>query len=144
MLSNIGLKYIHLISLSLFNSPSQKFQHLENFLWRLDYLWCTYIISYFVVKLVIKLLFLLQSDDASKQSNRGLEKEKQDREEEKKSLPLEEKHPSLQISGLSLAELQVMHSVRKSILVEDKMWQFSFIYYFSTLRPVVFMFAYSF
>ncbi len=49
-----------------------------------------------------------------------LEKEKQDREEEKNRY-LEEKHPSLQISGLSLAELQVMHSVRKSILVEDKM-----------------------
>ncbi len=49
-----------------------------------------------------------------------LEKEKQDREEEKNRY-LEEKHPTLQLSGLSLAELQVIHSVRKNILIENKM-----------------------
>lgn len=50
-----------------------------------------------------------------------LENEKQDRDEEKNRY-LKDKHPPLQLSGLSLGELQVIHSVRQSQLktAEDK------------------------
>lgn len=143
MLSNILLKYIafylHLISLSLFNSLSQKFQHLENFLWRLDYLrCCTYIISYFVVKLLLKLPFLLQSDDASKQSNRGFGERETGQGRREKSLP-RRKTPffaafwtlSGRVTGDALSQKEHF-SWRQNV-------QFRFIYYLSTLRPVVFM-----
>lgn len=48
-----------------------------------------------------------------------LEKEKQDRDEEKNRY-LKEKHPPLQLSGLSMGELQVIHSVRQTESAEDK------------------------
>lgn len=55
-----------------------------------------------------------------------LENEKQDRDEEKNRY-LTEKHPPLQFSGLSLEELQVIHSVRQTDRVS---WRQNIIQYF--------------